>query len=338
MIKLSYNRNRVLIIAEAGVNHNGDVKLAKKLIDVAVEAGVDIVKFQTWKTDLLVSKNSKMAEYQKENTGVVESQYEMLKKLELSYHDFKELKKYCDTKGIMFLSTPDEEESANFLNNLQDTFKIGSGELTNIPFLKHIASFGKNVILSTGMGSMHEIRIAFNALINSGLSKDLITLLHVTTEYPTPMENVNLKAMNTIKKEFGVKVGYSDHTMGIEVPIAAVALGAEVIEKHFTLDRNMFGPDHKASLNPKELSDMVAAIRNIEKALGDGVKKPSDKEILNKDIVRKCIVAIKDISIGERFTSSNIGLRRISGGKSPLEWDNLIGRKSAVNYKIGDII
>lgn len=330
--------SKVLIIAEAGVNHNGDIKLAKKLIDVAVNAGVDIVKFQTWKTELLVSKESEMAEYQKANTGIVESQFDMLKKLELSYNDFIDLKKYCDDKGIIFLSTPDEEVSANFLNDLQDTFKIGSAELTNIPFLRHIALFEKNVILSTGMGEMHEIELAVRTLIDAGLSKDMITLLHVTTQYPTPMEEVNLNAMLTIKKAFDVKVGYSDHTMGIEVPIAAVALGAEVIEKHFTLDRNMSGPDHKASLSPRELSDMVIAIRNIEKALGDGIKVPTKSELLNKKIVRKSIVAIKDILIGDTFSERNIALKRANGGKSPLKWDSIIGSVSIINYKNGDLI
>lgn len=329
---------RVFIIAEAGVNHNGDIELAKQLIDVAVDTGVDAVKFQTWKTELLVSKEAEMAEYQIENTGVVESQFDMLKKLELSYDDFKELKQYCDAKHILFLSTPDEEESADFLNTIQDIFKIGSAELTNIPFLKHIASFQKDVIISTGMGTMDEIEQALNCLINSGLKKEQITVLHVTTQYPTPMNEVNLRAMLTIRDKFRVKIGYSDHTLGIEVPIAAVALGAEIIEKHFTLDRDMKGPDHKASLVPKELKAMVNSIRNIELALGDGIKCPSPSELLNKDIVRKCIVATKDICVGEKLLEKNIGLRRISGGIPASEWDRIIDSLSTKEYKEGELI
>lgn len=329
---------KVFIIAEAGVNHNGSIDIARQLIDAAVDAKVDAVKFQTWKTELLVSKDAEMAEYQKQNTGLEESQYDMLKKLELSYEEFKELKEYCDSKNILFLSTPDEEESADFLNTIQPVFKIGSAELNNIPFLRHIASFGKDVILSTGMGTMEEIEIALNTLISAGLKKGQITILHVTTQYPTPMNEVNLRAMNSLKEKFGVKVGYSDHTMGIEVPVAAVALGAEVIEKHFTLDKNMAGPDHKASLNPNELKEMVNSIRNIELAMGTGIKKPTSSELLNKEIVRKSIVAIDDIVSGEIFTEKNIGLRRISGGKSPLEWDNVIGEKSSIDYKKGDLI
>lgn len=328
----------VFIIAEAGVNHNGDIKLAKQLIDAAVNAKVDAVKFQTWQTDLLVSETAEMAEYQKNNTGVVESQYDMLKRLELSYDDFIELKHYCDKRNILFLSTPDEEKSANFLNTIQPLFKIGSAELNNIPFLRHIASFKKEVILSTGMGTMNEIERAINTLISGGLKKEMITVLHVTTQYPTPMIEVNLKAMLTIRDHFGVKVGYSDHTMGIEIPIAAVALGAEVIEKHFTLDKKMSGPDHKASLNPCELSEMVRAIRNIELALGTGIKEPTSSELLNKDIVRKSIVCTNDISIGDVFTEKNIGLRRVVGGKSPHLWDGIIGQISKENYKKGDLI
>ena len=330
--------NRVFIIAEAGVNHNGDIKLAKELIDVAVNAGVDAVKFQTWKTELLVSKKAEMANYQKENTGIVESQYQMLKKLELSYDEFIELKAYCDSKKILFLSTPDEEESADFLNELQQIFKIGSAELTNFPFLRHIASFGKNVIISTGMGTMDEIDLALKCLMNSGLSREQITVLHATTQYPTPMVEVNLKAMLSIRDKFDVKIGYSDHTLGIEVPIAAVALGARIIEKHYTLDTNLPGPDHKASLNPLELKQMVKAIRNIEIALGNGQKEPTESELLNKEIVRKCIVALCDIKKNNILDDKNIGLRRITGGIASIEWDNILGQKAERDFKEGDLI
>jgi len=330
--------SKVFIIAEAGVNHNGDIELAKQLIDVAVEAKVDAVKFQTWKTELLVSKDAKMADYQMENTGVVESQYDMLKKLELSFNEFRELKKYCDRKNILFLSTPDEEESADFLNSLQDIFKIGSAELTNIPFLRHIASFKKEIILSTGMGTMDEIDIAVRTLLQAGIIKNQITLLHVTTQYPTPMTEVNLMAMLTIRDRYGLKVGYSDHTMGTEVPIAAVALGAKLIEKHFTLNRNMVGPDHQASLNPEELKYMVVSIRNIEKALGDGNKMPSASELKNKEVVRKCIVALCDIDSNTTLSTGNIGLRRITGGIPSIEWDNVLGQKVNKDFKEGDLI
>ena len=329
---------KVFIIAEAGVNHNGDIELAKQLIDVAVEAKADAVKFQTWKTELLVSKDAKMADYQIENTGIIESQYDMLKKLELSYNEFRELKKYCDRKNILFLSTPDEEESADFLNSLQNIFKIGSAELTNIPFLRHIASFKKEIILSTGMGTMVEIEIAVRTLLDAGITKNQITLLHVTTQYPTPMVEVNLKAMLAIKDQFGLKVGYSDHTMGTEVPIAAVALGAQLIEKHFTLDRNMPGPDHQASLNPEELKYMVIAIRNIEKALGDGNKKPSASELKNKEVVRKCIIALCEINKNAILSTKNIGLRRITGGIPSIEWDKVLGQKAKKDFKEGDLI
>jgi N-acetylneuraminate synthase len=330
--------SKVFIIAEAGVNHNGDFNLAKKLIDVACDCGVDAVKFQTWKTELLVSEDSEMAEYQKENTGTEESQFEMLKKLELSYEQFTELKKYCDKKNILFLSTPDEEVSANFLNDLQNIFKIGSAELTNIPFLKHIASFGKDVILSTGMANLDEVNTALNCLLNSGLKKEQVTLLHVTTQYPTPMQDVNLNAMLTLEKEFGVRVGYSDHTLGVEVPIAAVALGAKVIEKHFTLNKSMDGPDHKASLNPEELKLMVKSIRNIEQAMGDGIKRVSESEKSNIDIVRKKIVAKSNINKGEVFSANNLILKRSNGGISAIEWDKIIGTKSSKNYQKGELI
>ena len=330
--------NKVFIIAEAGVNHNGDINLAKQLIDVAVEAGVDAVKFQTWKTELVATKEVSQAAYQSENTGIVESQFDMLKKLELSYDDFIILKKYCDEKNIMFLSTADEEESLNFLNNLQDIFKIGSGELSNIPFLRYVGSLKKPVILSTGMGTLSDVELALNTLLENGLTREDITILHVTTQYPTPMEDVNLNAMITIKDAFKTKVGYSDHTMGIEVPIAAVAMGARIIEKHYTLSREMEGPDHKASLEPNELKQMVTSIRNIEQALGDGIKAPQKSEKENMEVVKKFIVAKGDISKGDLLSEQNITVKRASNGISSLLWDEVIGTKANKNYKDDEVI
>ncbi|MFD1093956.1 N-acetylneuraminate synthase [Providencia vermicola] len=331
--------NNVFIIAEAGVNHNGNFELAKQLIDAAVDAGVDAVKFQTWKTELLVTKDAQMAEYQIENTKVEETQFEMLKRLELSYDDFIELKEYCVEKHIIFMSTPDEEQSANFLNSLQDVFKIGSGELTNTPFLRHIANFGKPVILSTGMGYLSEIEHAIFTLLNAGLSLQQITVLHATTDYPTSPEDVNLLAMTTIKNAFpGITIGYSDHTLGIEIPIAAVALGAKVIEKHFTLDKNMDGPDHKASLEPIELSNMVKAIRNIEHALGTGWKVPTETEKLNRDIVRKSIIAKKVIPLGAHITEDMLEIKRPGNGIPPTRWDEVIGSIAKKDYQIGELI
>ncbi len=338
MIEYTYMEDRCFIIAEAGVNHNGDIRLAKKLIDVAVEAGADAVKFQTWKTELLVTTEAKQAEYQTENTGIEESQFDMLKKLELSYDEFRELKKYCDNKNIIFLSTPDESTSADFLMELQNIFKIGSGELTNIPFLKYIGALGTEIILSTGMGTIEEIDTALHTLISTGIPKKDITVLHATTMYPTPMNEVNLKAMQTISNKFDIKVGYSDHTMGIEVPIAAVALGARIIEKHFTLSREMEGPDHKASLEPLELKEMVNAIRNIEMALGNGEKRPQKSEEKNKKIVRKSIVARKKISKGEVFSSENIETKRVGYGISSIMWDSVIGKVSKYNFELDEMI
>ncbi|MCJ8327983.1 MAG: N-acetylneuraminate synthase [Campylobacterales bacterium] len=328
----------VFIIAEAGVNHNGDINLAKKLIDVAVEAGVDAVKFQTWKTELLVTKDAKQASYQIENTQIEESQFDMLKKLELSYDDFIELKEYCDKSKIMFLSTPDEITSANFLLNLQDIFKIGSGELTNLPYLRHIGSLKKEIILSTGMCTLQEVEDALNVLIKAGTPKEKITILHANTQYPTPMEDVNLNAMLTIKNQLNVKVGYSDHTLGIEVDIAAVAMGASVIEKHFTLDNNMPGPDHIASLNPKELKDMVKAIRNIELALGSSIKEPSNSEKPNIEIVRKSIVAKTCIKKGEILSEDNLTIKRPSSGINPMKWDDVIGNIALKDYEVDELI
>lgn len=328
----------VFIIAEAGVNHNGDINLAKALIDKAVEAGVDAVKFQTWKTELLVTEDALQASYQIENTKCEESQFAMLEKLELSYDDFAMLKKYCDAKKILFLSTPDETVSADFLLNLQDIFKIGSGELTNLPFLRHIGNFSKKVILSTGMGTMQEIREALHVLVEAGTNKENIIVLHANTQYPTPMEDVNLHAMLAIKNELQVEVGYSDHTVGIEVDIAAVAIGAKVIEKHFTLDTTMDGPDHKASLNPQELKVMVDSIRNIERALGSNEKKPTKSETPNIAIVRKSIVAKTNIFKGELFTQENLTTKRPATGTSPMQWDTLIGSVATKDYVIDELV
>ncbi|WP_318484949.1 N-acetylneuraminate synthase [Photobacterium leiognathi] len=331
--------NKIFIIAEAGVNHNGDINLAKKLIDAAATAGVDAVKFQTWKTELLVTEDAKMADYQVQNTQREETQFEMLKRLELSYSDFSELKTYCDNRNIQFMSTPDEEQSATFLNGLQPIFKIGSGELTNTPFLRHIANFGKPVILSTGMGYLSEVEHAISTLQDAGLSLDMITVLHATTDYPTAPEDVNLRSMQTIANAFpGITVGYSDHTLGIEIPVAAVALGAKVIEKHFTLDKTMSGPDHKASLEPQELADMVHAIRNIELALGDGWKVPTQTEKDNRNIVRKSLVASKDIVMGSPITADMLEIKRPGNGISPTRWDEVIGSIAKKNYQKGELI
>ncbi len=325
---------KVFIIAEAGVNHNGSLDLAKKLVDKAVEAGVDCIKFQTFKSENLVSMSAQMAEYQKENLGKDESQYKMLKELELSFREFKELKKYCEEKNIMFLSTPFDLESCDFLNDLDmKIFKIPSGEITNLPYLRKINSFGKKVILSTGMANLNEIQDALNVL------KDCeVSLLHCTTEYPCPYDNVNLNAIDTLRKEFKLEVGYSDHTQGIEVPIAAVAKGATIIEKHFTLDRNMEGPDHKASLEPNELKQMVTSIRNIEKAFGNGTKEPQKCEKKNIEIARKSIVAKINIKKGEIFTENNLTTKRPGSGISPMKWDFIIGKTATKDYQEDELI
>jgi N-acetylneuraminate synthase len=329
---------KVFVIAEAGVNHNGSLLLAKQLVDAAAGAGVDAVKFQTWKTELIVTKSAKQAAYQVENTGIAESQFDMLKKLELTYDNFRELKEYCDTKNITFMSTPDEIESATFLSDMQEIFKIGSGELTNLPYLRHIGRLGKKVILSTGMADLGEIEDALDALVQAGTPKDRITVLHATTEYPCPIDEVNLRAMQTIQTAFGVSVGYSDHTQGIEMPIAAVAMGASIIEKHFTLDRNMEGPDHKASLEPNDLKAMTDAIRKVELALGTGLKKPSKSETRNIPIARKSIVAACKISIGEVFSRDNLTSKRPGSGLSPMRWDELMGQVAQRNYEVDDLI
>ncbi len=320
----------VLIIAEAGVNHNGDLELAKKLIDKAAEARVDLVKFQTFKADDLVSKAAKQADYQKKNIGGEDSsQYQMLKQLELNEDAHVLLTEYARTKGIAFFSTAFDIKGLDYLFSLGfDRFKIPSGEITNYPYLRKLADFGKPVILSTGMSNLSEIEAAL-AILCKGIPKEEITVLHCNTEYPTPMEDVNLKAMLAIQQELGVKVGYSDHTLGIEVPIAAVALGATVIEKHFTLDRSLPGPDHAASLEPEELKAMVKAIRNIEKATnGNGKKQPSISEQKNIAIVRKSIHTHTPIRAGELFTEENLVPLRPGGGISPMDWERVIGKRA----------
>ena len=333
-------KKRTIIIAEAGVNHNGDIGLAKKLIDAAAAADVDYVKFQTFNSENLVTKKAEKATYQKVNSdNVSESQLEMLRKLELSKKMHFELISYCESKQVKFLSTAFDLESINFLETLNlDFFKIPSGEITNLPYLEAIASFNKPVVISTGMADMKEIEEALQVFLDLGIDKEDITILHCNTEYPTPMSDVNLKAMLTIKNRFGVSIGYSDHTLGIEIPIAAVALGAEVVEKHFTLDRNMKGPDHRASLEPDELKKMVSSIRNIEQALGHERKEPSKSEKKNKGIVRKSIIAKTKIEKGDVFTKDNLTVKRPGTGISPMRWHEVIGKESLRDYKKDDLI
>lgn len=322
----------VYIIAEAGVNHNGRLDLALKLCDAAKEAGVDAVKFQTWKTENIVTKSAAMAAYQEENTGKEQSQYEMLKELELSYPDFDQINAYCQNIGIQFLSTPDEEESLNYLSSINLPFlKIGSGEVTNIPYLRSIGKKGKKVILSTGMSTLADVENAYNTLIESGAKE--VALLHCTTNYPCPYNEVNLQAIQTLKTAFKCQVGYSDHTMGIEVPIAAVAMGAEIIEKHFTLDKNMEGPDHKASLDPQELKLMVTSIRNIEKAMGDGIKRPNASEQKNAEVVLKRLIAKEPIRKGDILCEDNLALLRSSEGVPAKYWDLIAGKPAKRDYK-----
>jgi N,N'-diacetyllegionaminate synthase len=329
----------ILIIAEAGVNHNGDIEIAKSLIDAAVESKVDIVKFQTFSADRQVTKNAGKAKYQIETTDKNETQHSMLKKLELSVEMHIELINYCKKRNIEFISTAFDIQSVNLLQKLgQRLFKIPSGEITNFPYLEHIGKIGKPIILSTGMSTLNEIKIALEILQKSGTSKELITVLHCTTSYPVPMSDVNLLAMKSIKDEFQVEVGYSDHTLGIEIPIAAVVLGAKVIEKHFTLDRNLPGPDHKASLEPNELQEMIRTIRNVEQAMGDGIKKMTPSEAENRDIVRKSLVAIKEIKKGEIFTRENLSTKRPGNGMSPMNWNLIIGKSSKHNYEIDELI
>lgn len=326
----------VYIIAEAGVNHNGSFELACRLVDAAKEAGVDCIKFQTFKSEKLVAKDAEKADYQKNNTGD-SSQQEMLKKLELSYEEFLQLKSYCDEIGITFLSTPFDLDSIAFLNSINMPFwKIPSGEVTNLPYLVALAQTRKPVIMSTGMCNTEDIRNAIDVLSKNG-AKD-IRLLHCNTEYPTPFEDVNLRAISTMKEMFGLEIGYSDHTKGIEVPIAAVAVGATIIEKHFTLDRSMEGPDHKASLEPDELAEMVRCIRNIECAMGTGVKEPSASEKKNISVVRKSIVAKTKIKKGDVLSEDMITVKRPGTGISPMKWHNVIGTKAIRDFEEDELI
>jgi N,N'-diacetyllegionaminate synthase len=332
-------KNRTLIIAEAGVNHNGDLELAKQLIDAATTAGVDLVKFQTFSADRLVTRTAKKADYQTQTTSNKESQHEMLRRLELTSDMHKVLIDHCALRNIGFFSTGFDVESIDLLLSLgQDHFKVPSGEITNLPYLRHIGQLGKAVILSTGMATLGDIEAAIAVLEQAGTARAQITALHCTTEYPTPMNEVNLRAMQSIQAAFGVKVGYSDHTVGIEVAIAAVAMGASVIEKHFTLDRNMPGPDHKASLEPAELKAMVAGIRNIEVALGDGIKRLTPSEVRNKPIGRKSLVACKAISAGEAFTPQNLTTKRPGTGVSPMRWDEVMECKAIRDFHVDELI
>jgi len=337
--KLSGMKNKVFLIAEVGVNHNGSLATAKKLVDVAVAAGVDAVKFQTFNAELLVSKYAPKTRYQKITTARDESQLGMIKKLELDFNAHKELLRYCRKKKIIFLSSPFDLESINLLARLGlKIFKIPSGEITNLPYLRKIGSLRKKIIMSTGMANLKEIKDAIDVLVKSGTKKESITVLQCNTEYPTPMEDVNLKAMITIQDIFKIKVGYSDHTLGIEAAIAATALGASVIEKHFTLDKNMPGPDHQASLEPDELKRMVNAVRNVEIALGSGVKEASPSEKINRGVVRKSIVAAVDIKRGERFTKENLAIKRPGTGVSPMRWDVVLGKVAKKDFYQDELI
>ena len=328
--------SRTLIIAEAGVNHNGSLDMAKRLVDIAKDCGADIVKFQTARLNSLISKSAQMADYQKKNIGVEETQKEMLSKLLLSYDEFLDLAQYCNKVGITFLSTPFDIESIQFLNGLQDIWKIPSGEITNYPYLVAIAKTGKKVILSTGMAEMDEIGEAINVLRDNGTTD--ITILHCTTEYPAPIETVNLRAMDKLRNAFGYPVGYSDHTKGIEVDLAAVALGATIIEKHFTLDRNLPGPDHKASLEPNELKAMVEGVRKIELALGWSEKKPSAIEMENRKVVRKSIIAARRIKEGEILSEENLTTKRPGTGINPMRWHEVIGTKAIRDFEEDELI
>jgi N,N'-diacetyllegionaminate synthase len=332
--------NSVLIIAEAGVNHNGSIKTALKLVDAASAAGADVIKFQTFKTESIVTRNAQKAAYQNNNDGRTNTQYDMLKQLEFTKDDFREIYAYCRKKNIGFSSTAFDFESITLLhdNFSMPFWKIPSGEITNLPYLRKIAELGKEIILSTGMATLDEIRDALDVLSTSGISKDDITVLHCTTEYPADRTSVNLRAMQTISDTFAVKVGYSDHTEGIEIPIAATALGATVIEKHFTLDKTMEGPDHKASLDPTELNAMITAIRNVTAALGDGKKAPLPIELENRKVARKSIVAKRAIARGERFTEENLTVKRPGTGMSPMKWDALIGTVAPKSFSVDEMV
>jgi N,N'-diacetyllegionaminate synthase len=337
---MRYNISKpTLIIAEAGVNHNGSIELAFELIDAARDAGADVVKFQTFKAENLVTRSAAKADYQLGTTDSKETQFEMLKKLELSDDIHLKLISRCKEKGIRFSSTGFDASSVNLLVELGvDFLKVPSGEITNLPYLRRVGSKGLPIILSTGMSTMQEVASALQILEKAGTDRSSVTVLHCNTQYPTAMEDVNLRAMLSMENELGVKVGYSDHTLGIEIPIAAVAMGATVIEKHFTLDRTMEGPDHAASLEPGELKQMVKSIRNIEKAIGDGVKKPSKSEEKNISIVRKSIVASKEINVGDKFTSDNLGVKRPGTGISPMQWDELVGKVASKNFNPDELI
>ena len=329
--------NSAFIIAEAGVNHNGDINIAKELVDKAIFAGVDAIKFQTFKTEKLVTGYAEMAEYQKDNIGKVESQFNMLKKLELSYECFIELQQYCINKGIMFLSTPFDFESADFLASMgMEAFKISSADLTNIPFLEHIARFNKPIILSSGMSTLSEIEEAINAIYSLG--NEVVAVLHCTSNYPAELLNVNLNAMNTIKNAFKIVSGYSDHTEGITIPIAAVAMGGSIIEKHFTLDKNMEGPDHKASLSPLELKAMVQEIRNVEMALGNGIKRYNPSEVDTMKAARKSIVAARDIKAGENINLVDLDYKRPGTGLSPKFYMEIVGKRATRDIKMDEQI
>ncbi len=328
-----------IIIAEAGVNHNGNIETAKRLIDAAAGAGADYVKFQSFKTDNIVSKSAPKADYQKQNSNNKESQFEMIKKLELDVNNHKELIRHCKKRNINFLSSAFDFDSIDLLKRLGiNLWKIPSGEITNLPYLRKIGSMNQQIIMSSGMANLSEIEAALDILEQAGTIRNKITVLHCNTEYPTPMQDVNLNAMKTIKEAFKVDVGYSDHTLGIEIPVAAVALGATVIEKHFTLDKTTEGPDHKASLEPHELKAMVKAIRNIEKAMGNGIKKTSASEEKNKKIARKSIVAAKNIKKNDTFDEFNLAIKRPGTGLSPMLWDKIIGEKSRKFFNKDELI
>jgi N,N'-diacetyllegionaminate synthase len=330
---------KTLIIAEAGVNHNGDINLARELIDVAAEAGADFVKFQTFTADAISTINARKAEYQNKTTDADESQHAMIKRLELTRDMHGVLIEHCKSRNIQFFSTGFDSKSIELLAELGlESFKIPSGEITNLPYLRHVGGYGKSVILSTGMATTDEIGAALDILMEAGTPRKRITVLHCNTEYPTPMTDVNLRAMLTIRDTFDVQVGYSDHTLGIEVAIAAVSLGATIIEKHFTLDRNLLGPDHKASLEPEELKAMVTAIRNIEKAMGDGVKRPSSSETKNMPIARKSLVAACSILQGEVFSGTNLAVKRPGTGLSPMCWDEVLGCKAPRDFAPDELI
>ena len=331
--------HKTLIIAEAGVNHNGDMDLAKQLVDAAVDAGADLIKFQTFNAERLATKAAPKADYQANTTGGAQSQFEMLRELELSAEMHETLIAYCSSRNIGFFSTAFDTKSLDYLASLgAEHFKIPSGEITNLPYLRHVGLFGKPVFLSTGMATLGEIEAALEVLETAGLSRAQITVLHCTTEYPAPMQDVNLHAMLSIRGAFDVAVGYSDHTLGIEVPIAAAALGATVIEKHLTLNRSLPGPDQKASLEPDDFVSMVRAIRNIEQALGDGIKRPSPSEAKNKPIARKSLVAARAISSGELFTPENVTVKRPGTGINPMRWDEVMGCVAAQDFAIDDLI